>query len=180
LRQAEEDFDVIAVELRLGDPALERRILDWIEASGRFVLGVAGDGLPVVIAGHIPDDIPGPIVLLADAEDLEAMPKDPRVAARLPPDVGLTKLRIALEAAAHGLSISEAVHKPAGAASLSQRELEVLRHLAEGASNKAIARALAISTHTVKFHVAAILEKLGASTRTEAAMQALRLGLLML
>jgi DNA-binding NarL/FixJ family response regulator len=67
-----------------------------------------------------------------------------------------------------------------GGASLTPRELEVLAAMADGASNKAIARRLGISFHTVKFHVAAILAKLDADTRTEAVAKAAHLGLVML
>jgi DNA-binding NarL/FixJ family response regulator len=63
---------------------------------------------------------------------------------------------------------------------LTPRELEVLAAMADGLSNKAIARRLAISFHTAKFHVAAILEKLGAETRTEAVMKAAQRGMVML
>jgi DNA-binding CsgD family transcriptional regulator len=59
---------------------------------------------------------------------------------------------------------------------LTPRELDVLALLAEGASNKAIARRLAISVHTVKFHIASLLDKLDAEGRTEAVAQAARLG----
>ncbi|MGB6539477.1 MAG: response regulator transcription factor [Xanthobacteraceae bacterium] len=65
-------------------------------------------------------------------------------------------------------------------AQLTPRELEVLTAMADGATNKAIARRLGISFHTVKFHVAAILEKLDADTRTEAVMKAAQLGIVML
>jgi two-component system, NarL family, response regulator YdfI len=63
---------------------------------------------------------------------------------------------------------------------LTKRELEVLAAMADGASNKAIARRLGISFHTVKFHVAAILGKLDADSRTEAVAKAAHLGLVML
>jgi two-component system nitrate/nitrite response regulator NarL len=63
---------------------------------------------------------------------------------------------------------------------LTPRELEVLRLLAEGLSNKAIAGQLDISDHTVKFHVNAIMGKLGAQSRTAAVVQATRLGLIVL
>ena len=63
---------------------------------------------------------------------------------------------------------------------LTPRESEVLQLLAEGLPNKAIAERLGISDHTAKFHVNAILGKLGASTRTEALAQAARLGLVLL
>jgi two-component system, NarL family, response regulator YdfI len=63
---------------------------------------------------------------------------------------------------------------------LSERELEVMDLLTEGLSNKLIAHRLNISEHTVKTHVASILAKLGASSRTEAVSQAIRRGLVML
>jgi DNA-binding CsgD family transcriptional regulator len=65
------------------------------------------------------------------------------------------------------------------AGTLTPREREVLAFLAEGASNKEIARALALSVHTVKFHVASIMEKLGARSRVEAVAIAMRVGLTM-
>jgi DNA-binding CsgD family transcriptional regulator len=61
---------------------------------------------------------------------------------------------------------------------LTPRELEVLALLAEGASNKLIARRLGISDHTVKFHVSAITKKLDAVGRTDAVAQATRLGII--
>jgi DNA-binding NarL/FixJ family response regulator len=63
---------------------------------------------------------------------------------------------------------------------LSPREREVLALLVEGAPNKEIARALDISVRTVKFHVAAVLGKLGARNRAEAVARALRDGLIVL
>ena len=70
---------------------------------------------------------------------------------------------------------AEALSQP-----LSERELEVLNLIAEGQSNKLIAHSLGISEHTVKTHVASIMAKLGASSRTEAVSQAIRRGLVML
>ena len=61
---------------------------------------------------------------------------------------------------------------------LTPRELEVLRLLAEGFPNKAVAARLEVSENTVKFHVNAILGKLGAQSRTEAVVRATRLGLI--
>jgi DNA-binding NarL/FixJ family response regulator len=66
------------------------------------------------------------------------------------------------------------------AASLTPREQEILGMLAEGLPNKAIASRLGISDHTVKTHLEAIFEKLGASTRAEAVARAVRAGLLLL
>jgi len=64
--------------------------------------------------------------------------------------------------------------------SLTPRETSVLSLLSEGATNKMIARRLEISVHTAKFHVASILDKLDATTRTDAVAQGVRQGLLML
>ncbi len=63
---------------------------------------------------------------------------------------------------------------------LTRREHEVLQLVAEGLPNKTIAGQLQISEHTVKFHVNAIMSKLGAQSRTDAVVRATRLGLLLL
>jgi DNA-binding NarL/FixJ family response regulator len=69
---------------------------------------------------------------------------------------------------------------PVSGVELTPREAEVLGLMAEGLSNKLIAARLGISDHTAKFHVNAVLDKLGAETRTEAVVRAARQGLLML
>ena len=61
---------------------------------------------------------------------------------------------------------------------LTPREQEVLALLAEGASNKLIARRLGISVHTAKFHVGSLLNKFDAVGRTDAVAHAARLGVL--
>ena len=63
---------------------------------------------------------------------------------------------------------------------LTPRELEVINLIAEGLPNKTIAGKLGISEHTVKFHVNAILTKLGAQSRTEAVVRATRMGMISL
>jgi DNA-binding NarL/FixJ family response regulator len=63
---------------------------------------------------------------------------------------------------------------------LTQREIEILRMLAEGLTNKQIASRLAISEHTVKFHISSILNKLGASSRTEAVTMGIKMGMVLL
>jgi len=65
-----------------------------------------------------------------------------------------------------------------GGVLLTPRELEVLALLAEGASNKTIARRLGISVHTAKFHVHSLLDKLDAGGRTNALANAARLGVI--
>ena len=61
---------------------------------------------------------------------------------------------------------------------LTAREHDVLALVADGLPNREIAHALAISEHTVKFHLASIFGKLGVSTRTEAVQRGLRLGVI--
>jgi two-component system, NarL family, response regulator YdfI len=114
--------------------------------------------------------------------------------AALPGDISPEQLIAALQAAANGLLVLHPSHAseglPAGSApqraldelaeSLTRRELEVLQMLAAGLSNKEIAARLSISEHTVKFHVASILGKLGAASRTEAVSLGIRRGLVLL
>jgi two-component system, NarL family, nitrate/nitrite response regulator NarL len=95
----------------------------------------------------------------------------------------------ALVAVAQGLAVldpdlaAELVRPPelpAAAEGLTPREREVMQLLAEGLANKTIAARLGISEHTAKFHVNAILGKLGAESRAEAIVRAARLGLVVL
>ncbi|MFZ1878717.1 MAG: response regulator transcription factor [Gaiellaceae bacterium] len=86
----------------------------------------------------------------------------------------------ALEAALAGKSYIDPAlaraTKPGG--SLTQRELEVLRLLAEGLQHEEIGRRLGISSETVRTHLRKASDRLGASTRTQAVATALRLGLI--
>ena len=96
---------------------------------------------------------------LADAEAIELVGKDDD------PD--------ALVLAPSGAMVAQD-----SSVALTARELEVLALLAEGASNKLIGRRLGISAHTAKYHVASLLEKLDAVSRTDAVAQAARIGVL--
>jgi DNA-binding CsgD family transcriptional regulator len=84
---------------------------------------------------------------------------------------------IVLDDAAATRPVNNAAGAVAGA-DLTQRETEVLRLMAQGLGNKGIAAALGISAHTAKYHVASVLAKLDAHTRTEAVTRGLREGLL--
>jgi DNA-binding CsgD family transcriptional regulator len=78
------------------------------------------------------------------------------------------------------LAASAPVPVSAASAALTARELDVLRLVAEGDANKEIAWKLGISEHTAKFHVASILGKLNAGSRTEAVTIGIRRGLVLI
>jgi DNA-binding NarL/FixJ family response regulator len=132
-----------------------------------------------------------PVIVLADMphEAWTARARRGGVRAVLRIDAGADELAAALAATRAGLLV---VHPDAVAAARTvsvtanavetptPRELEVLEMMAEGMSNRAIAARLKISRHTVKFHVAALLTKLGARSRTEAVAAGVREGLISL
>ena len=117
------------------------------------------------------------------------------VRAILPRDAPAEEIFAAIRSAHAGLVLMDAavtqdlarhlhVERPKSAPEafdeLTTREIEVLRMLADGLGNKQIAAGLGISDHTVKFHISSILDKLGASSRTEAVTLGIRLGLILI
>jgi NarL family two-component system response regulator YdfI len=134
-----------------------------------------------------------PVVVLVDLPDAPLFQTALRgnIRAILAPDSTTEEILAAVASAAAGLltlqpaalelfgqaprPASEALEDP-----LTPRELEVLAMLAEGLSNKLIAYRLGISEHTIKFHVTSILGKLQAGSRTDAVMQGIRRGLIMM
>jgi|ERR1700722_2787132 DNA-binding NarL/FixJ family response regulator len=162
------------------------------------LVDASGDNSEAVLDASLSSDLTAEtsVILLADhsrpgwtAEALRA-----GVRAILPSDVSPDQLAAALQAVIAGLVV---VHPseipatlPAASAALSPlaeltehltpRERGVLQLLASGLVNKEIAARLSISEHTAKFHVASILGKLGAATRTEAVSLGIRRGLVLL
>ncbi|ACG72138.1 two component transcriptional regulator, LuxR family [Anaeromyxobacter sp. K] len=155
----------------LGAPATVRGAAD---AGGAEALAVLAAGLPVVA------------LVAGEAQAGEAL----RAGARgvLQRGAGAEAIAAALRAAVTGLTALDPelaaalLRAPAAEAGgpLTPREREVLALVAEGLGNKAIAARLGISEHTAKFHVNAILGKLGAGSRAEAIVRAARLGLVVL
>jgi len=136
-----------------------------------------------------------PIVVLTEAASVAASRAlQAGIRALLPSEISSDQLAAALQAASAGLVVLHPTEIlaafPAVAPAtqplaellepLTRREREVLQMLAAGLANKEIAARLNISDHTAKFHVAAILGKLGASTRTEAVALGIRRGLVLL
>ncbi|MFL9866600.1 response regulator transcription factor [Paraburkholderia fungorum] len=147
-------------------------------------------------AGFDADQAPPALVLLTDEADSdwndEALPGN--VMAILPRDATPGEIVAAIEAAAAGLCVlspetlarllserkpPRSMASPVYVETLTAREIEVLTMLAEGLGNKEIARQLAISENTVKFHLSSIFGKLGATSRTEAVMLGMRHGFIM-
>ena len=141
------------------------------------------------------------VVLLGEPASSSAVSAalDAGVRAVLPNDLSPDQLVAALRAVASGLLVLDPAQaltpvnthgfapspeRSQGledlAEGLTPRESEVLQMLASGLGNKEIAAKLAISEHTVKFHVASILGKLGAASRTEAVSLGIRRGLILL
>ena len=116
-----------------------------------------------------------PIVVALEIED-EALSQRLAAALAAAPDIRVAERG---EEADVALVLPEAAQRgEATDPTLTRRELEVLALVAEGASNKLIARRLGISVHTAKFHVGSLIDKLDATGRTDAVAQAARLGVL--
>lgn len=109
---------------------------------------------------------------------LQAGAKSYLVKGALPEQILETVRRVAAGEALVPSRIASMLTESLGRAKLSARELQVLRQLAEGNSNKEIGQELKITEHTVKAHVKSILAKLGAVGRTEAIAIARKRGLI--
>ena len=191
----------IAVELAMDDAELAERVRMMLITWPGIEIRDADDGrMPQVrITDGAVELAPNvPVVVLTDASGvMEALQAG--ASAVLSERADGDSLCIAIWAAAQGLTTlsvefrdylvdasgsrsaleSDAEDEPPPI-ELTARELQVLRLLAEGASNKSIARHLDITPHTAKFHVASIVAKLGATGRTDAVAKGMRLGLVMI
>ena len=153
------------------DPERRRELADLVVEAGHDV--ASGDNADVVLSDGAIPTVHKPFVTLG-ADDREQ-------AAALPRDASSVEIDAALRAAAAGLTVRRtASSKGFGAADdhspgslLTPREVAILSAIAVGLGNKAIARELDISLHTVKFHVESLLRKLNARTRAEAVAKGL-------
>jgi DNA-binding NarL/FixJ family response regulator len=187
---------LLRVAVRAGDPALEARIAALLNDVGD--VSVADDArADVLVIAMTParalDALRGAAktILLVDRVDAGWTLEAVRAGARavLPLEMEAMTLAHALRAVAAGLVVlhpeplrdeerrTARAFLPENGSLAAPIEPLTLHLLAEGLSNKAIARRLAISDHTVKFHLAAIFSKLDAKSRAEALAQAIRFGL---
>lgn len=150
-----------------------------LQSLGHEVVNIDEQPDVVLAEEERPDEALKPTVVLGGT-DVEAE-------GLLPADPGAAELDAALRAVAQGLIVRSpgavrsretrtpgfsAVQEAEARTLLTPRETQILDAIADGLTNKAIARRLGISLHTVKFHVESVFRKLGASTRTEAVARA--------
>jgi NarL family two-component system response regulator YdfI len=153
---------------------------------------VVSSGADVVIAEDEPPpglaDSAAAVIVLTDEPQWTAEALRSGVRALLPRELSAAEMLAAVEAAAAGLvvlhpqdleAILPVAHPARKVEALSPREIEVLGMMAEGISNKEIAARMTLSEHTVKYHVASVMGKLRAGTRTEAVMLGVRMGMIM-
>ncbi|MBO0738502.1 MAG: response regulator transcription factor [Alphaproteobacteria bacterium] len=153
-------------------------------SQSRLAAFVAECGHELVELSAAPDAIlsDGAADGVAPASAVAVGGLDEEFAGRLPADAGTAQIDAALRAVAAGLTVrapdpqggnfGELAEEPP--VPLTAREIEVLSALGSGLSNKAAARRLGISPHTVKFHIESLFRKLGASTRAEAVAKGLK------
>jgi DNA-binding CsgD family transcriptional regulator len=163
----------LRVAVHAADPLRRTALGKVIAEAGHLVVGGEDTADVVLVDGDRPPSETRPVVALGGADhDL------PGVLSR---HADPSQIDAAIRAVAAGLIVRRpdaidsgfgAMRETDGHALLTPRELEVLATLAEGMTNKAIARRLNISLHTVKFHVESLFRKLGARTRTEAVAKA--------
>lgn len=171
----------LRVALRAADPVRRHGLAAMLEAAGHVLSDDAPD---VVVCDLALGDAPAgeaeaPVLALADS-----VPAAP-VAGVLPCSVDATQFDAALRAVAAGLIVrapgleATAEFRAAeDAPALTPREVEILTLVGQGMTNKAVARKLGISVHTVKFHLEALFSKLDAGSRAEAVAKGLRGGAL--
>jgi len=183
----------IRVALYVADHTLRADIADACEDAG---IAVADPDTPIedadVVLADRPIETDVPMIVLAWGGAREGWPTEVRAVVQT--DVDAATLTAIIIVVATGYALvprKDVVREDTGAwagtsveaddlpVALSPREREVLALLSEGASNKEIARTLAVSVHTAKFHVASLTEKLGARSRVEAIAIAIRAGLVM-
>jgi DNA-binding CsgD family transcriptional regulator len=165
--------DRLRVAVHADDPLRRTALCKVVTEAGHRIVG-EHDMPDIVLAdGRHPSNEVRNVVGLGIADD--------RLRGALPHEADARQIDAAIRAVAAGLVVRVpaaresgfgAMRESDGHALLTPREVEVLTALAEGMTNKAIARRLDISLHTVKFHVESLFRKLGARTRTEAVAKA--------
>jgi two-component system, NarL family, response regulator LiaR len=183
----EPDFEVVG-EAAGGEEAvrLARALRPDIVLMDLLMPGMGGTEATRLIRSELDDVEVVALTSVLDDESVVAMVRAGAIGYLLK-SAEADDLRRALRSAATGqvqldpaaaARLVREVRSPDAPETLTEREREVLRLLARGLANKEIGRALGISEDTVKTHVSRILGKLGARSRTQAVLHAMRTGLL--
>lgn len=169
--------DALAHLLEDIDPRLVVLGGTWPEPVAFLRVAVdAGAAALVLIEGDSPEAEGAALAMGARAALQLDLPAASLKAAIAAVDAGLMVLDPAAHSPAASKQTGEAPPARANGRPLTVREREILSLVATGTSNKGIARVLSVSANTVKFHLAAVFEKLHASTRAEAVAEAIRRG----
>jgi DNA-binding NarL/FixJ family response regulator len=172
----------LRVRLHVSDAARRQELTALLEASGHVPAEDAPDLVLCDMAPGVavPGEAEAPVIVLTGR-----MPSGDPPAGILGREVSARQLDLAVRAVAAGLLVRVPGLPSApgfGAAEeappLTPRETVILTLVGEGMSNKAVARRLGISVHTVKFHLEALFAKLDATSRAEAVAKGLRGGIL--
>jgi two-component system, NarL family, nitrate/nitrite response regulator NarL len=164
----------LRVAIAAADPAMALALRELVASSGHLPVGLTAPADAVLTDGSVASAQSLPIIALGSEEaDFAGLLAD---------DASPAQVDAALRAVAVGLQVrTRSPQEPGFAAlpaepapALTPREVEVLTALADGLANKAVARRLGISPHTVKFHIESLFRKLGAVTRAEAVAKGLR------
>ena len=156
------------------DATAQSRLAALVARSGHEVVEWAATPDAILTDRAIDSSPPAPVVAIGLVEG------DP--AGRLQPDATARQIDAALRAVAAGLIVRAPSPQNRNFGPLVEeawpvltpREIEVLAALSDGLSNKATARRLSISPHTVKFHIESLFKKLGAASRAEAVVKGLK------
>ena len=179
----------LRVRVVAADPLVRAAVAPLLREAGAEVTAADGTDADLDLVTDVEDAGPGTLALVADAEAARVA-WDAGARGLLARDADGADLLAAIAAVAQGLVVldrtfardlvPDATPVRDDVEPLTDREREVLALLAEGLPNKLVADRLGIAERTARYHVAQILAKLGAQSRTEAVVQAARLGLVTL
>jgi DNA-binding CsgD family transcriptional regulator len=164
----------LRVAVVASDAAMRSRLAEIIAECGHALVEAAAAPDALLTDGTAGGAAPGSAVVLGAIEGESA--------GLLPSDATVAQIDAALRAVAAGLTVRAPARQTQTFGSLPEeppvlltpREVEVLTAIGNGLSNKAVARHLGISPHTVKFHIESLFRKLGASSRAEAVAKGLK------
>jgi DNA-binding CsgD family transcriptional regulator len=171
--EPERGFDGLRIALLIADDARRRQLAAALTGLGHNMTTLKTSDVALADDAAAMDAGAATVVLGETAVGAAGL---------LPPEADIAQIDAALRAVAAGLFVRPAPRyfdsdDNVSGPLLTPREIEILLGLRDGLSNKAIARRLDISQHTVKFHAESIFRKLGVTNRVEAVAKGLRRGL---